>query len=311
MKENEFTEEMPMQLVLDGMEIYTKEELHASISEQLRLPDWYGANLDALYDVLTERVHPVEIQIKRADWLQKKLGQYYDAFMETLTDAVRQSSYLTLDVQKACVPPQNLTAIRLSASELEELYENDLKRDFPPEERKPLKVLLQLTEEGKYESYGWYDTEDNMVAYTLFVTLPENHIVSLDYLAVRPQYRDKKYGSAILAQCRYLFADWDGMIAEAEDPDAECTPEEKQTRTRRVSFYQKKNGMYLTNIRTVQFGVPYVLLYLPSQMDAPEPSYAEQTRMMEDMNRIYHASFQGPLYDRYIRVWQEPQVDAQ
>lgn len=32
----------------------TKEELHEILKETLPLPDYYGGNLDALYDVLTE-----------------------------------------------------------------------------------------------------------------------------------------------------------------------------------------------------------------------------------------------------------------
>ena len=40
--------------VLDGDAISTREELHAALARELALPDWYGGNLDALYDCLTD-----------------------------------------------------------------------------------------------------------------------------------------------------------------------------------------------------------------------------------------------------------------
>ena len=44
-----------MKLVfLDMKEIREKEALHLKLQEKLTLPDYYGKNLDALHDVLTE-----------------------------------------------------------------------------------------------------------------------------------------------------------------------------------------------------------------------------------------------------------------
>lgn len=34
--------------------IETKQQLHAALADALHFPDWYGSNLDALYDCLTD-----------------------------------------------------------------------------------------------------------------------------------------------------------------------------------------------------------------------------------------------------------------
>lgn len=43
-----------LQTTIDLAKVDSIEKLHARLKRALRLPDYYGANLDALYDVLTE-----------------------------------------------------------------------------------------------------------------------------------------------------------------------------------------------------------------------------------------------------------------
>lgn len=48
------TGEDRMELILDARRLSTREEAHIYLREALELPDYYGNNLDALYDCLTE-----------------------------------------------------------------------------------------------------------------------------------------------------------------------------------------------------------------------------------------------------------------
>ncbi|RXZ84880.1 barnase inhibitor [Paenibacillaceae bacterium] len=51
-------------------------ELHDQLSEKLGLPDWYGRNLDALWDVLSGWVElPLVIRISRSQLLAAGTGQ--------------------------------------------------------------------------------------------------------------------------------------------------------------------------------------------------------------------------------------------
>ena len=52
-----------MKYVLDALNMKTKSEAHPYLKEMLELPEYYGGNLDALYDCLSERTGmEVEIQ---------------------------------------------------------------------------------------------------------------------------------------------------------------------------------------------------------------------------------------------------------
>lgn len=75
-----------MQVIIDGRKITDKLELHAYMKEQCQFPDYYGNNLDALYDVLTERTEPLEICIEYAEELKERLCGYGEAFLEMLQD---------------------------------------------------------------------------------------------------------------------------------------------------------------------------------------------------------------------------------
>ena len=44
-----------MRFVLDGSSVGSREALHRTLAAGLRLPDWYGGNLDALHDCLSEQ----------------------------------------------------------------------------------------------------------------------------------------------------------------------------------------------------------------------------------------------------------------
>ena len=85
-----------MIVVIDGKNIKDKATLHAYLKEQCNFPEYYGNNLDALYDVLTERSEPLEIRVEHAEELKEILCGYGDAFIETLQDAAAENKNLTI-----------------------------------------------------------------------------------------------------------------------------------------------------------------------------------------------------------------------
>lgn len=72
---------------IDGRELPTREAVHDCFAARLALPDYYGRNLDALYDVLTERSTPTRLVICGRNALAAALGTYADALWDALTDA--------------------------------------------------------------------------------------------------------------------------------------------------------------------------------------------------------------------------------
>ena len=80
-----------MNVTIDCGGIATKEELHARIAEGLAFPDWYGHNLDALMDCLTD-LRDVTVTLVGRD----TVGFPADGFWETFADAERENPSLSI-----------------------------------------------------------------------------------------------------------------------------------------------------------------------------------------------------------------------
>ncbi len=76
-----------MKLILDGEKIAGREDLHKRMEDVLDLPEWYGGNLDALYDCLTDLMEEVDIHILHMCILKGTLGDYAERLLQVLKDA--------------------------------------------------------------------------------------------------------------------------------------------------------------------------------------------------------------------------------
>ena len=83
-------------LNLDGTVLESKEELHNTVFYQLALPDYYGRNLDALWDVLSTWSVPLCIEVTHTELLKRHLADYADALLELLHDAAAENNTITL-----------------------------------------------------------------------------------------------------------------------------------------------------------------------------------------------------------------------
>ena len=77
--------------ILDASRVTDRPSLHAELRSALELPDYYGRNLDALYDCLTDIFEPVTLLIVDADRLEPALGDYADKLIATLKDAAEEN----------------------------------------------------------------------------------------------------------------------------------------------------------------------------------------------------------------------------
>ena len=62
---------------LDGRILTRTEEGYAYIQQMLRFPDYYGKNLDALFDLLTEISTDVEILINHSNEMDKMIKKVF------------------------------------------------------------------------------------------------------------------------------------------------------------------------------------------------------------------------------------------
>ncbi len=83
-----------MEVILDCTRFTDKTSSHAYLKEQFQFPGYYGNNLDALYDCLTE-LGNCQIILQNSAALYEG-GGYGDALLETLKEAVRDNPKLEL-----------------------------------------------------------------------------------------------------------------------------------------------------------------------------------------------------------------------
>ena len=88
-----------MQIELKGSAMHDRASAHDHLQSKLRLPEHYGRNLDALFDMLTERGEATEIVITEWTELEINLGGYAAALMDTLYDAAKENPLLTIKVK--------------------------------------------------------------------------------------------------------------------------------------------------------------------------------------------------------------------
>lgn len=70
--------------IVDGNEVKNRETLHDVLARSLRFPEWYGRNLDALYDCLTDAGEELEIRFLHGQMLREHLGEYTDVLVEVV-----------------------------------------------------------------------------------------------------------------------------------------------------------------------------------------------------------------------------------
>ena len=70
---------------LDFKELYTPRQIHEYIAQKLGFPEYYGKNLDALYDCLTDMTGG--IRLYHAAEMRRSLLTYGEKILRVLKDA--------------------------------------------------------------------------------------------------------------------------------------------------------------------------------------------------------------------------------
>ncbi|MDO4177744.1 MAG: barstar family protein [Phascolarctobacterium sp.] len=72
--------------------------LHNYLHQALELPEYYGANLDALYDCLTEIAEPTKLIISKKVGDAEQLGWYGQQLLCVLNDAASDNEALQVEI---------------------------------------------------------------------------------------------------------------------------------------------------------------------------------------------------------------------
>lgn len=83
---------------LDLRSVEDKEALHFLLKEKLGLPDYYGANLDALWDMLCEIDEELCLEIETGTELPGETGLYMSKFLITMKQAEEENPNLHVEL---------------------------------------------------------------------------------------------------------------------------------------------------------------------------------------------------------------------
>lgn len=81
-------------VTIDCAGITTKELLHKVLAEKLQFPDYYGKNLDALFDCLTENREDRELVLLNWHDLEYALKDYSGKMLYVFHEACQENPHL-------------------------------------------------------------------------------------------------------------------------------------------------------------------------------------------------------------------------
>ena len=88
-----------MEIVLDAKRFKGRSRAHAYLKEALRLPDYYGKNLDALYDCLGDIGEETVIVVPEAIQNKEYLGEYGNTMLRVFKDAAEENGMLKVVIK--------------------------------------------------------------------------------------------------------------------------------------------------------------------------------------------------------------------
>ena len=166
-------------------------------------------------------------------------------------------------------------------SQIEMLYQKYLKKDFSPDERKPLYIMKNSWNKNEYECYGLFDGKKT-AGYAFFVRTGGDCL--LDYFAIAEDRRGEGLGSLFLRQLAECMQGISCVVCEVENPEASGNEEDRKQRERRLRFYLR-NGFRESALTSVLFGVNYRILEFPT----------DREHTLEELRRIYTELYRNSI----------------
>ena len=182
----------------------------------------------------------------------------------------------------------------LTPGELTDVYLQEMRRDFPAGELKPLSMILTSEAEGLAHTWGVFDGE-TLAAYLLMVRPEGSAISQLDYFAVVPAYRAGGLGAKLLAALPEYEAGAQAIIIEAEMPEK---AEDEAMAVRRLGFYARC-GAKDTGWTEHLFDAWFRVLVLPCPGAAPYEAETEVRRLAD----CYRRAMGESLWKKYVAFY--------
>lgn len=79
------------EIILDGCNMTSKSSAHKYIKNIMNFPDYYGENLDALWDLLSTYSDTISIYLINEDILNENLGEYGNLLIGVFQEAAYEN----------------------------------------------------------------------------------------------------------------------------------------------------------------------------------------------------------------------------
>lgn len=79
------------EIILDGCKMKSRNEAHKYIKDMFRFPDYYGENLDALWDLLSVYSNEISIYFINEENAKESLGEYADLMIGVFQEAASEN----------------------------------------------------------------------------------------------------------------------------------------------------------------------------------------------------------------------------
>lgn len=202
----------------------------------------------------------------------------------------------------------------LTRQEIDIVYEQHMKRDFPPEELPPFPPALELIACGEGWFFGIFDKEyeaeheddyevetnaknsdialEGLAAY-IQVLKPENcSYALLNYYAVLPTFRNGGLGERLLGELQMHLPEVKGIIIEAEIPRQ---AEDAEMAKRRLGFYERAGAVNTMWREQVYDAWYYILVKVFAG--------GEIGQALEDLQVCYQRLFTKAQYEQVFGLW--------
>lgn len=180
----------------------------------------------------------------------------------------------------------------LTTEQLKTLYDEEMKRAFPPYELKPLSAMEALHARGRYDTLALFDGVE-LLGYAMMWLEPGCPFALLDYLGTVEGKRNRGLGSVLLDLLSEYYKDYRGIFGEAEAPE-NGAPEGEPLRRRRLEFYHR-NGFRYGGYDCALFGVHYQVLIRGRDDVSPH-------ELIQVHHDIYQNHMPRRIFQRYVQI---------